>query len=156
MKRLSFVAVATILLGAAPANPVTWKLTNAAGKPLKPGDRFTVQLRATVQEGWHFYSMKQVDQGPVPTRIWLADSQPFQLAAPVRGEDPEVVEDPTLHMEIEEYQGSTVFSLPLKVVSTAAAGSYKLLVNAQTQSCNDHMCLPPATAKVELPLTIGK
>ncbi|MEI9975032.1 MAG: protein-disulfide reductase DsbD domain-containing protein [Ignavibacteriota bacterium] len=156
MKRPLFLALAAVLLAAAPANPVTWKLTNAGAKPLKAGDRFAVQLTASVQEGWHFYSMKQVDEGPVPTRIWLADNQPFQLAAPVRGEEPEVVEDPTLHMEIEEYQGSAVFSLPLKVASTAVAGSYKLLVNAQTQSCNDHMCLPPATAKVELPITIGK
>ena len=59
-------------------------------------------------------------------------------------------------MEVEEYEGSAVFTLPLKVIATASAGSYKLLVNAQTQSCNDRICLPPATARVELPIAIGK
>jgi Disulphide bond corrector protein DsbC len=156
MKRLLSVALAAIALAAAPANPVTWKLTNAYARPVKPGGRFTVKLTASVQEGWHFYSMTQMDEGPVPTRIWLAENQPFQLAAPVQGEEPEVLQDPTLHMEVEQYQGSPVFSLALKVLPTASAGPYKLLVNAQTQSCNNRMCLPPTTAKVELPIAIGK
>src|ERR1700679_533746 len=122
MKRLLSMALAAVALAAAPANPVTWKLTKDYARLIKPGDRFTVKLTASVQDGWHFYSMKQTDEGPVPTRIWLAENQPFQLAAPVQGEDPEVLQDPTLHMEVEQYQGSAVFSLVLKVIPTASAG----------------------------------
>jgi len=30
------------------------------------------------------------------------------------------------------------------------------VVNVQAQSCNNSMCLPPTTVKLEVPVTIGK
>ena len=75
MKRLFSVALAALALAAA-VNPVTWKLTNAPAKAVKPGERFTVKLNASLEPGWHFYSMKQTDEGPVATRIWLAEINP--------------------------------------------------------------------------------
>jgi thiol:disulfide interchange protein DsbD len=156
MKKLLCAALAAISLAVALPNPVAWNLAGAPAKPVKPGARFTVKLTAHIQEGWHVYSMKPIEDGPVPTRVWLAEGQPFQLAGPIKAEEPQTLQDATLHMEVGLYEGTAEFSLPLKVAPGAAAGTQNLVVNAQSQSCNNSMCLPPATVKVEIPVTIAR
>ena len=156
MKRLACAVLAAVWLAAAPANPVAWKLGDAPAKPVKAGARFTVKLTANIQPGWHIYSMRPIEDGPIPTRIWLAEAQPFQLAGPVRGDEPLTLQDPTLHMDVELYEGATGFSLPLKVAPGTPPGARNLMVNVQAQSCNNSMCLPPATVRVEIPVTIAR
>jgi hypothetical protein len=156
MRRLVCTLMAAVSLAAAPPTPVTWKLSEAPAKSVKAGARFSVKLTATIQEGWHIYSMKPLDDGPLPTRIWLAEGQPFQLSGPVKGDEPQTMQDPTLHMDVELYEGAAAFSLPVKVAVGASPGEQKLVVNAQAQSCNNSICLPPATVKVEIPITVAK
>ena len=156
MRRLIFAALAAVSLAAAPPAPVTWKLSDGPAKSVKAGARFNVKLTASIQEGWHIYSMKPLDDGPLPTRIWLAEDQPFQLAGQVKGDEPQTMQDPTLHMDVELYEGAAAFSLPVKVAAGASPGGQKLVVNAQAQSCNNSICLPPATVKVEIPITVAK
>ena len=156
MKKLLSVAVLAATLIAAPADPVAWKLQIASAAPVKPGVRFNVNLLATVQNGWHLYSMKPMAEGPIATRIWIGDGQPFSLAGPVQAPDPQVVQDPTLGMEVELYEGEAQFTLPVKIAPGTAAGAHALVVSAVYQSCNDKICLPPKTVKVELPVTVAK
>ena len=156
MKRLACAVLAAVSLAAAPANPVAWKLADAPARPVKAGARFTVKLTASIQAGWHIYSMKPIEDGPIPTRIWLAEGQPFQLAGPVKGDEPQTLQDPTLHMDVELYEGAAGFSLPLKVAPGTPPGTQNLVVNVQAQSCNNSICLPPATVKVEIPVTIAR
>src|ERR1017187_4970864 len=155
MKRLFCAVFAAISLAAAPPNPVTWKLEEVPAKPVKAGARFTVKLTAHIQDGWHFYSMKPIEDGPVPTRIWLAEGQPFQMAGPIKADQPQTLQDATLHMEVELYEGAAGFVLPLRVAAGTAAATQNLVISAQSQSCNNSMCLPPATVKVEVPVAIA-
>ena len=156
MRKLLGAALLAVTLAAAPPNPVTWKMEEGPTKAVKAGAKFTVKLTAHVQEGWHFYSMKPIEDGPVPTRIWIAEGQPFELAGPIKADEPQTLQDPTLHMEVELYEGGASFVLPVHVAANAPAGAKSLVVNAQTQSCNNSMCLPPTTVKVELPVTITR
>lgn len=156
MKALLCTLCAAVSLAAAPPNPVAWNLVDAPAKPIKPNARFTVKLTAKIQAGWHIYSMKPIEDGPLPTRIWLTEGQPFQLAGPIKGDEPQTLQDPTLHMDVELYEGGAAFSLPLKVAAGTAPGSQNLVVNVQAQSCNNSICLPPATMKVEIPVMIAR
>jgi thiol:disulfide interchange protein len=144
---LAFCAIAAL---AAPPDPVAWKIEGAPAKPARAGDRFSVKLVAQIQEGWHLYSMKEVADGPVATRIWVAEGQPIQLAGPIKAAPPEVIQDPSFNMEVEEYEGQAEFTLPLRATGPAQT----LVVNVSYQSCNNRLCLPPKTVKVEA--TIGK
>jgi thiol:disulfide interchange protein DsbD len=63
------------------------------------------------------------------------------------------MQDPTLNMEVEFYEGETPFTLPLKA-ATGAAGQQTLTVSVSYQSCNDKLCLPPKTVKVQLPVAL--
>jgi thiol:disulfide interchange protein DsbD len=142
-------------LRAAPPDPVVWKLQSSSA-PVKAGGRFSVKLLAKVQEGWHLYSLKPMAEGPIATRIWIADGQPFSLAGSVQAPDPQVMQDPTLGMEVELYEGEAAFTLPVKVAAGTAVGAHNLVVSASYQSCNDKLCLPPKTVKVEVPINVGK
>ena len=156
MKKLFFAAAMAACLAAAPADPVAWKLQNPPAAPVKAGARFNVKLLAEVQDGWHLYSLKPMVEGPIPTRIWIAEGQPFSLAGAVQAPDPQVMQDASFGMEVELYEGEAVFTLPVRVASGAAPGAQKLVVSASYQSCNKKLCLPPKTVKVEVPITIGK
>lgn len=155
MRKLLLAVTMAACLMAAPADPVAWKLSPLAA-PVKAGARFSVKLLAEVQEGWHLYSLKPMAEGPVPTRIWIAEGQPFSLAGAVQSPDPQVMQDATFGMEVELYEGEAGFTLPVRVASSAPQGAQKLVVSASYQSCNNKLCLPPKTVKVELPITIGK
>jgi thiol:disulfide interchange protein DsbD len=156
MKKLFFAAAMAACLAAAPADPVAWKLQNPPAAPVKAGARFNVKLLAEVQDGWHLYSLKPMVEGPIPTRIWIAEGQPFSLAGAVQAPDPQVMQDASFGMEVELYEGEVEFTLPVRVASGAAPGAQKLVVSASYQSCNNKLCLPPKTVKVEVPITIGK
>ena len=90
---------------AAPADPVAWKVSSPPAGALKAGARFTLKLTADVQEGWHLYSLKPMAEGPIPTRIWLAEGQPFTLAGAIQAPPPEVQQDPSFGMEVETLRG---------------------------------------------------
>jgi len=156
MRKLLMTATMAALLMAAPVDPVAWKLQNAPAAPVNAGARFNVKLLAEVQDGWHFYSLKPLAEGPIPTRIWIAEGQPFSLAGAVQSPDPQVMQDPSFGMEVELYEGEAVFMLPVRVAPGAPPGAQKLAVSASYQSCNNKLCLPPKTVKVELPIAIGK
>lgn len=155
LRGLTLLAVAIAAgLGAAPADPVAWKLS-PPGKPVKAGARFQVRLVAAIEPGWHLYSLKPMPEGPIPTRIWIAEGQPFQLSGAVAATEPVTVQDPALGMEVEMYEGEASFTLPVQAAS-GAVGPQKLVVSASYQSCNNKLCLPPKTVKVELPVALAK
>jgi hypothetical protein len=65
------------------------------------------------------------------------------------------MQDPSFGMEVELYEGETVFTLPVKVAAGAMPGQQKLVVSTSYQSCNAKLCLPPKSLKVEAPVTIA-
>jgi thiol:disulfide interchange protein DsbD len=156
MKKLIGAGLLAVWLCAAPPDPVAWKLQDAPAKPVKPGARFTVKLVARIEEGWHVYSMKHLEDGPIATRVWLAEGQPFQLAGEIKADQPQVLRDPSFDMEVELYEGEATFALPVRVAAGAPGGARNLVVSASYQSCNNKLCLPPKTVKVEAPVTVGK
>ncbi len=86
----------------------------------------------------------------------MTEGQPFSLAGAVQAPEPQVIQDATFGMEVELYEGEAVFALPVKVAPDAALGPQKLIVSASYQSCNNKICLPPKTVKLELPVTIAR
>lgn len=154
MKTLLFIVISAVALAAAPPDSVVWKIQDAPVTPLKPGARFTVTLVGQIQEGWHIYAVRPVSGGPIPTRVWIAEGQPVLLAGNIKASTPETVQDPSFNVEVEQYEGDAEFALPLRISSAAANESFVVVVHASYQSCNNKICLPPKTVKVEVPVTI--
>jgi DsbC/DsbD-like thiol-disulfide interchange protein len=146
----------TLALAAAPPDPVAWKALDTPETPLKPGARFTIRLVGRIQEGWHMYSMRPVADGPIPTRVWIAEGQPVVLAGNIKASTPQNVRDTSFDMEVEQYEGQAEFILPLRVKSSVNDQVLKLPVHASYQTCNNKICLPPKTITIEVPVTITR
>ncbi|MFB3855272.1 MAG: cytochrome c biogenesis protein CcdA [Vicinamibacterales bacterium] len=151
-------AVAAALLAVAAAsyaqeNPVKWAASSETAT-VKPGQSFRVSFVATLDEGWHIYSMTQPPP-PIATRISVAKNQPYVLDGTVQGPPAETVHDPSFGIDAEYYSGVSEFIVPVKAAENAASGKMPVKVQAYFQSCNDQFCLPPKTVTVEVPMEIA-
>ncbi|MBO0725434.1 MAG: protein-disulfide reductase DsbD N-terminal domain-containing protein [Blastocatellia bacterium] len=126
-------------------NPVAWslKVVNATATDGK----MTAEMTAKIEDGWHIYSLTPIANGPKPTRITLPAEQAFELAGEIEAPDPFVGADPNFGVEVEYYEESVTFKLPLK--RRAGRSGDKLLVEARYQICTNQLCLPPKTVKLE-------
>lgn len=155
MRTLALAALFAAALAAAPPDPVAWKADPPA-RAVKPGAAFSLKVVARINSGWHIYGLKPVADGPIPTRVWIPEGQPARLAGPVQADEPQTMQDPSFNMEVQLYEGEAAFTLPLRLVPSAGPGAQKIVVNASYQSCDNKICLPPKTVKVEVPVTVAK
>ncbi len=153
--------IVAALLAAAPAvaqdtgerlNPVTW--TVSAPAQAKAGGRLTAKLTARIADGWHLYSLKELDGGPIPTSIAVPSGQPFRLGGQIDAPVPITAREESFGMDVEFYLGEVEFGVPLEAASDAKTGPAKLAVIARYQACDNKQCLPPKTARLEHTLNI--
>lgn len=103
-------------------------------------------ITATIDEGWHFYSLTQRPGGPLATRIEIAPDSGRQVAGafvPQPPPDRHTVEDiPAWKgLVVEEHAGAVTWRAPLRPATADAPvrGTVTL------QLCRDNACLPPET-----------
>ncbi len=147
--------VTLLLLGqsaAIPATAVTWTLQTP--RPVRAGDAVSLTLTATIAPGWHLYAMAQPEGGPISTEVSLPANPLATFARPIVASKPATIFDPSFDMRVQLYSDSATFALPLTVTAAAPAGAHRFAVEARYQSCNDVICLPPKTVRVETTLTI--
>jgi DsbC/DsbD-like thiol-disulfide interchange protein len=144
--------LASAVAAVAADDPVAWSGRTSPGKPLPRGARFTVELDALIQPGWHLYSLDQPDGGPIATEITLPAGQPFSFAGAIAAPKPKTVFDPNFNMRVGFYIEKAQFRVPLEVGGEAAAGRTTLNIQTRYQCCNDKLCLPPK--KVTVPISI--
>lgn len=157
---LAVFALAAVLSAQDPAatesagklNPVKWSLNAPA--TAKPGARIEPRLTATIEEGWHLYSLKQLEGGPIATQIAVPPPQQFKLAGMVDAPVPLTAHEEAFDMSVEFYFGEVEFALPIEVNRDAKAGQHHLVVTARYQACDNKQCLPPKTVRLESPITL--
>ena len=139
-----------------PANAVTWTLKAPA--PVRAGGAVSLTLTAAIAPGWHLYAMAQPEGGPISTEVSLpATALATTLATfagPIVASRPATIFDPNFDLRVQLYSEKATFTLPLAVAATAPAGAHPFTVEARYQSCNDVICLPPKTVRVETTLTV--
>ncbi|MDQ3323794.1 MAG: thioredoxin family protein, partial [Acidobacteriota bacterium] len=128
-------------------NPVSWSLeSEAKGKTLKSGERFTAKLKAQIEDNWHLYAVEQPEGGPYPTKITAAENLPFKIDG--KSESPAVITkfDPNFQIETKYFAEQAEFNLPISATSDVKVDD--LAVNVKYQVCDDKVCLPPKTVRV--------
>ena len=160
MRHALLAAAVAVAASAAPAgqgvsDPITWSLAvQPAGATAAPGGKITLALTATIEEGWHLYSIKPDPGGPVATSITVPDGPTFSLGGEVAEPLPASSFDGNFNKILEYHETKAVFTIPLKAAATAPAGKQTARVSISYQTCNDRLCLPPrqvaVTADVQL------
>lgn len=140
------------VVAASGEDPVTWSAKRSPEKPLMRGARFTVELAAQIQPGWHLYSFDQPEGGPIPTEISLPAGQEFSFAGTIAAAKPHTVFDSNFNMRVGFYLEKAQFRVPLEVGRAAGVGVTTLNIQTRYQCCNDKMCLPPK--RVSVPVSV--
>lgn len=155
MLRLLFFALGlALVLHAAKEDPVQWTLAPVdAVSRVAPGSQRYLELKASIQHGWHLYSPTTPAGGPIPTRIQVApnsvivDSQVYR-PQPVRKLDP------NFQIETETYTGDVTFLIGV-TASSSASGATNVEADTRYQVCSDVKCLPPVKKKIITELRIA-
>lgn len=138
-------------------NPIEWSArVKKSASLLKPGSIFTVQVTATIADGWHLYSMDQMEGGPTATGLIVPDGQPFALDGEVKEPQPIIEFDPNFNLETHYFENSVTFNMSIKVAASAPPGTNTVRIDARYQTCNDRTCLPPRTVHLTASVQIAK
>ena len=142
-------------LGTAAFDPLA-SISEALGSPaaitatVEPVDDGTsiLVVTATLEEGWHLYSLEQKPGGPQATRIVVAEDSPQKLSGAFRSDPPphkRTIRDvPGWNgLVVEEHAGTVTWRAPLSASPNGTAAEVHGSVSLQL--CRDNACTPPET-----------
>jgi thiol-disulfide isomerase/thioredoxin len=136
-------------------DPIKWTIKSHLSEPVKAGDRFLVELTAQIENGWHLYSTEHVEGGPTPTRITIASGQSFEMAGEIDSPAPHSSYDPNFQVTTDYYDGSVLFTIPVRALANSVARSNKLRVQVRYQACTQTICLAPKLLELETQIQIA-
>jgi thiol:disulfide interchange protein DsbD len=165
MKRVWLVAIASALivvgsasaqLGGAPsAIPEAKDLVQASAAPvtLSAGGRAEARVMLRIREGWHINANPPSLDYLIPTVVTLTAADGITASAPVY---------PTAHSQKLSFEESPLLvydreawvKLPLAAEAGVAQGPHMLRGKVSFQSCNNEVCLAPASVPFELAVTV--
>ena len=124
--------------------PITWSY---AAKKTSPTEA-VVYIKASLEKGWHLYSQKVGEGGPVATSFHFPASKSYDIVGRTIEPKPIKKFEPVFLMEVSHFETSAVFQQKIKLKSKKAivAGTVKFMV------CNDKQCLPPTEVSFSVPV----
>ena len=138
----------------APFDPLA-SISAALGSPAQVGaviesreQGAVLAVTATLEEGWHLYSLEQKPGGPQATKINVAADSPLKLAGPFQPDaapHKRTIKDvPGWNgLVVEEHAGTVTWRAPLAPNPDGKAAEVHGSVSLQL--CRDNACTPPET-----------
>ncbi len=134
--------------------PVHWSLKVTPAGPVAPGSALTATATAQIEAGWHVYALTQGPGGPHALEITLPKSPVFSPGGTPTSPPPTRAFDPNFNMETVFHEDSAVITIPIRVAKPAPGGAAKLAIDISYQTCNERLCLPPATETLTQTLVV--
>lgn len=123
-------------------NPVSWfatyKKTGAA-----EGE---ITITANIEKGWHTYSQRPTDAGPIPTSFKYGDLKQFTLVGKTEESDAHEEFVKAFEAKIFVFSGKATFTQKVKLLGKNPI----IKINVEYMCCNDNMCLPPKTVELNV------
>ena len=123
-------------------NPVTWKATY---KPISATEG-EITIVGTLENGWHTYSQRATDAGPIPTTIKFSPLAQYDLNGKTEetGAHEEFVK--AFDAKIFVFTGKAEFHQKIKVKGKG----FTIPITIEYTTCNDMMCQPPKTITLQV------
>ncbi|MDP9077017.1 MAG: protein-disulfide reductase DsbD N-terminal domain-containing protein [Bacteroidota bacterium] len=146
---LTLVIVLTVCAGAFAQveNPVKWSY---ASKKIN-GSESMVYLKASIQDGWHIYSLTAGGDSPLKTAFTFSPSKVYTLVGKTIEPSPVKKYEPILKMDISYFEKSVIFQQKIKLT---AANVTSVKGKLEYMACNDHKCNP--SEQIDFNIPIGK
>jgi DsbC/DsbD-like thiol-disulfide interchange protein len=105
-------------------------------------------MKATIENGWHIYSLATPHKGPVKTTFSFSPAKSFSLEGEVAGPPPFTKYEKAFGTNISYFEKSVVFrqKIKLKTDNVTVKGTIEFMV------CSDRQCLPPETIEFAIPV----
>ncbi|MFM6953455.1 MAG: cytochrome c biogenesis protein CcdA [Sphingobacteriaceae bacterium] len=129
-------------------NPVKWSYSaQKSGK-----NEANVQLKASIQKGWHLYSQFIEEGGPIPTSFTFSPSKEYELLGKV-SENPKAVSafDTNFGMKIAWHENQVTLTQKIKTTSD----KFTLKGVLEYMVCNNNKCLPPEEVEFSIPVDVS-
>jgi len=143
MKRISlFKALGLSLFGLFAAgqalaqmdDPVQWSATT---KRIDT-NKFEVVITARIDEGWHLYSTKLPDGGPLPTNFTFEKPNGYKLVGNIKEVSKSKTEhDEVFNLDLAFFEGEAVFSQLIEL----SANEAPININVEFQACYADKCI---------------
>lgn len=132
--------------------PVKWSVDSSTPSA-RPGSEIAIKIRASIDEGWHLYSMTTPAGGPIPTTIRFAEN-PVIAGYKIYQPTPNRIFDPNFQLETETFEHEVVFLATVRVAENAPIGTHELQLQIRNQSCDERQCLPPRRTTISIQLNV--
>jgi DsbC/DsbD-like thiol-disulfide interchange protein len=138
MKKLLLV-LAVMFAGRSAFAQVEGHVTWAYAAKKVSATEAVILLKATIDEGWHIYSLNVKDGGPIKTSFKFAPSKEFTLVGKTTEPTPITRFEKAFSMNVSYFENSVVFQQKVKLKGKKATVKGSL----EFMTCNDQKCLPP-------------
>lgn len=136
------ILIFTLSTSFAQQNPVNWSATYKSINSTE-GE---IIIKAFIEKGWHTYSQRPTDAGPIPTSFKFTDSKQFTLVGKTEESNAHEEFVKAFDAKIFVFNGTAEFKQKVKLLSKAPTITF----NVEFMSCNDQMCLPPKTVELSV------
>jgi len=128
-------------------NPVKWDFEQ---KKISDTE-YELDYKATIEKGWHLYSDKLPEGGPIATSIKYNPKDGYVLSGILKADrEPEKVFDKNFNINLEYFGNEVTF---VQKVKLAVKAPVSISGSVEYMSCNDETCTPPT--ETEFSFSIG-
>jgi len=145
MKKIILVFALLLSIGTIKSqvqNPVSWQ---ASYKTISATEGEII-ITATIEKGWHTYSQKESNAGPIPTSFKFTPSKDFELVGKTEESNAHEEYVKAFEAKIFVFNGKAEFKQKIKVKKKGAL----IAIKVDYMCCNDAMCLPPKTIDLNI------
>ncbi|SKB71671.1 thiol:disulfide interchange protein DsbD [Salegentibacter holothuriorum] len=101
---------------------------------------FELVTKAQIEPGWHLYSQKVPENGPIPTSFSYEQGEGYELIGETQEDEGRTINDPVFNMVITFFENQAEFRQRIKLTQEelkSIKGEVAFMV------CDDERCLPP-------------
>jgi len=137
-----------------PGSPVAIRVFAPQG-PIKPGKKIDLRVVLDIDKGFHLYGPNPDIDFLIPSTVKAQSTSDAVTVGQVDAPEPKRKQDPILKKELNTYDGTIEYTVPVTISSDASNGTQTLTIDVRTQACDATSCRPPKTRSLTLPLVIA-
>lgn len=151
---LAAAAGAARAQGEAPPSPAELVRVSAPPVAIAAGGTAEARITLTVLPGWHVNANPPHPDYMIPTTVAISPAHGVSAGAP-RYPAPHMVRLSFEQSELFVYDDSFTVVVPLAAVKAAGSGRHVLKGTVGFQSCDNHVCLAPASVPFDLTVEVA-